>query len=302
MKKLDIYNQRIGLTEPGDIFSYFLKNLQPTINTWSYFVNWEKVYRNVKSVEIDLNIMNYLIGKDKIEEEFRNLATKHKGIIKLLPILVAFRDSRFTILSGYSETSMEFEPIDFDKMSIDDAVEFCNKSGFFELLKSRKITNLVDFVMGVEVGLDTNGRKNRSGTAMETVIEFYIKTICEKYNLSYIPQATAKSIMKRWGISLKVDKSNRIIDFAVKTKNQLYLIETNYYSGGGSKLKATAGEYKAMFDYWSENSYKFIWITDGLGWITAHTALRETFNHTDYILNLKMITNGILQDILSEEL
>lgn len=302
MKRLDIYKQSINLSEPEDIFKYFMQSLKPTINTWTYFVNWDKVYNNVRAVEVNLNIMNYLIGKDNIEDEFRYLAAKHPSIIKLLPILVAFRDNKFTLLSNYSETSMEFEPINFKNMSIDDAITFCNKSGFFELLRNKKITNLVDYVLGVEVGLDTNGRKNRSGTAMETVIEYYVNAICKKYNFSYLSQATAPKIQAKWGINFKVDKSRRIIDFAVKTDNQLYLIETNYYSGGGSKLKATAGEYKSMFDYWTNNGYKFIWITDGLGWKTAHLPLRETFEHTDYLLNLQMITDGILHKIISMEL
>lgn len=101
---------------------------------------------------------------------------------------------------------------------------------------------------------------------------------------------------------LQVDRTDRQFDFAVKKDDTLYLIETNYYGGGGSKLKSTAGEYKALFDFLSRYNYKFIWITDGLGWKSTLKPLREAFDHLEYVLNLKMITSGVLEEILSKNL
>ena len=100
------------------------------------------------------------------------------------------------------------------------------------------------------------------------------------------------------GYSVTVDKTARRFDFAINTGKQLYLIETNYYGGGGSKLKATAGEYKTLYDIATKDGHTFIWVTDGKGWLTANRPLEETFYHNEYILNLNMLENGMLDDIV----
>ena len=157
-------------------------------------------------------------------------------------------------------------------------------------------------MLGIEVGLDTNGRKNRGGTTMETIVESLITTICEENNFVFMPQATSDKIKKQWNIDVEVDKSSRCFDFAVNNQNHLYLIETNFYGGGGSKLKATAGEYKGLFDFISSQGHQFIWITDGLGWKSTLHPLEETFKHIDYTLNLKMVVDGLLGEIIKQNL
>lgn len=122
-------------------------------------------------------------------------------------------------------------------------------------------------------------------------------------NLPFIVQATQKKIFDKFQIEIPVDKSSRRFDFAVKTKNKLYLIEVNYYSGGGSKLKAVAGEFISVNNLLSNNNnIGFIWITEGMGWYTAKQPLRETFDKIDHTINLNMIENGILEEILTKEL
>jgi type II restriction enzyme len=149
--------------------------------------------------------------------------------------------------------------------------------------------------------VDTNARKNRTGTLMENIVGKYIKQFTQKYGGQYIEQATKKRISYEWGIELELDKINRRIDFAVLNRSRkLYLFETNYYSGGGSKLKATAGEYKDLEDLLKGQGQTFIWVTDGKGWLTAKTAINETFLHNDYIINLEMITDGILHEIIDK--
>jgi type II restriction enzyme len=108
-------------------------------------------------------------------------------------------------------------------------------------------------------------------------------------------------VKEKWGLKLTVDKSSRRIDFAIFTRKQLFLIETNFYAGGGSKLKSTAGEYKTMFDYWKNDGHEFIWITDGYGWKTSLLPLRETFDHIDYVSNLQLVTEGLLETILTKD-
>ncbi|TDT51286.1 type II restriction endonuclease [Fonticella tunisiensis] len=284
-------------------FEFLLDNLVDSIKGWNYFVNWSKVKENVKDIEIELNILNYLIGKENIREELKYLLRRNPEIIRAIPFLIASRDNKFEILNLGANNTFSLEIFDFNKKflkesDIENIINFIEKTGLMELFKDKTIKNLVDYVFGVEVGLDSNGRKNRSGTAMEDLIETFLKNICSKYGYEYFTQATPTKIKSEWGYNVTVDKSERRFDFAVNTGKKLFLIETNYYGGGGSKLKATAGEYKTLFDVLNGDGHEFIWITDGKGWLTASRPLQETFNHNKYILNLKMIELGILEEIL----
>ena len=210
---------------------------------------------------------------------------------------MAYRERKVKLLSNiknFETTEYDFsKPIDLDK-----AVMFLKESGFLKLVSDRKIKSIPDYFIGVEVGLDSNGRKNRSGTSMEDIAEFFIKDICQRKGYEYISQATADKIKQKWNKNITVTKSSKRIDFAVNTPNKLYLIETNFYGGGDSKLKSTAGEYAEIYHQWTNDGHQFIWITDGLGWQSTKRPLRDTFDNTDYIINLDMIQKGVLEDLL----
>ncbi len=308
MKYSNIFKEKIGCHDTSEVFNYLIERLKITITAWDYFVNWKKVFENIKDAEIDLNTFNYLTGKENIEEEFIYLIMRQPSLIELLPLLIACRQKEFYILSSFSYENFTYKHLTFEKKKTisrseaEDYLEFARECGILNLLRERKIKNLVDYLIGVETGLDSNGRKNRGGTKMEEIVEFFVKDICEKNNFSYINQATAGKIKEKWNINLKVDKSSRKIDFAINNNSHLYLLETNFYGGGGSKLKSTAGEYKAMFDFWKNDGKKFIWITDGTGWKTTKKPLEETFNHIDYILNLEMVQKKVLEGIIVNNL
>lgn len=251
-------------------FEYIINSLLETIKTYNFFVDWEKIENNIKKIEKRLHILNYLIGKENFKEEFFELLKEYPEVITVFPILIAVRDNKITILNE----NMELETLEFKekKYLTDEEIEryykFFKETGLEDLLKNRKIKNLVDYVFGVEVGMDTNARKNRIGDLMENIVKKYIENLCKQNkNLDYIFQATKDKIKQKWGINLTLDKTNRKFDFAVFNKNtkKLYLIEVNFYSGGGSKLKATAGEYRSLNEFIknNNNNVQFIWITDG---------------------------------------
>ncbi|MDU2458719.1 type II restriction endonuclease [Clostridium sp.] len=287
-----------------ETFKYLISTLKDSIKGWDYFINWKKVYENVRELEIELNLMNYLIGKNNIEEECRYLIRKHPEVIRLIPILIASRDDEFKILSKidvnkYSKKEYSFNKIEsLTEDDIEKVVEFMRESGILVVFENKSIKNIVDYVFGIEVGLDSNGRKNRSGHAMEDIVEDYVSLLCDKYGYEYLKEATPNVIKTKWNIEVTVDKASRRFDFVINKNGKLYLIETNYYGGGGSKLKATAGEYKTLYDVATKDGHEFIWITDGLGWLTASKPLEETFYHNKYILNLHMLECSVLDEIL----
>lgn len=158
---------------------------------------------------------------------------------------------------------------------------------------------MVDYIIGVEAGLDSNGRKNRSGHVMENIVEVFIKDVCEKNKFRYLKEADSEKIKAELGYDVPVDKSSRRYDFVIDNGKELFIIETNFYGGGGSKLKSTAGEYRNLFDILN-GQYKFLWITDGMGWKATVNPLWETFVHNDYLFNLTMLEKGILEFLLKQ--
>ena len=308
MKFSRVFAKVLGCKNEEEVFSYLCNTLNDSIKYWDYFVNWPKVIGNIKDLEVDLNILNYLIGKTDIEKEFGYLLSKHPQILRLIPILLACRERDFKILTDVEEGNLEYEEFSFkppkalSSAEISKAVKFAHESGLLEIFQNKIIKNVVDYTVGVEVGLDSNGRKNRGGTAMEKIVKTFVEELCERRGFEYMAQATSDKVREKWNLKLSVDKSSRRFDFAVFNGKSLYLLEANYYGCGGSKLKSTAGEYKALFDFINRDGHKFIWITDGLGWHSTKKPLGETFNHIDYLLNLKMLSVGLLDDIIIKNL
>ncbi|MFA5382020.1 MAG: type II restriction endonuclease [Candidatus Micrarchaeia archaeon] len=307
MKYLNVY-KKIGIKE-NEVFNYLLDTLSDSIFTWQYFVDFKKVKINLSKIEKELNLLNTLIGKENIEKEFIEILREYPKVRKVLPILIAIRESKinnlqiidnFEILEAKSKCDL-FNPTKELNQSIkNDLLIFFNDSGLKDVFQDKAIKNIVDYCVGIEVGMDTNARKNRTGKVMEQLVERIITDFSKNNNLEFIIQANQSKIVKNWNFNIKLDKANRIFDFAIFDKkiNKLFLIETNYYGGGGSKLKSTAGEYQYLDSLLKSQNVEFIWITDGKGWLTAKKPLQETFIKINYVLNLKLIKQGVLKEII----
>ena len=185
---------------------------------------------------------------------------------------------------------------------IDEYVKFMKNTGLFDLLQNHVIHSLVDYVMGVEVGMDTNGRKNRTGDAMEDLVDSYITNAGFKEGHNYFKQFAASEITKKWGLDLSEisnkGKSEKIFDFVVKTPNMIYGIEANFFGSGGSKLNETARSYKTIaIESKNIKGFTFVWFTDGKGWTSARNNLEETFDVMEHIYNIKDLENGIISEV-----
>lgn len=279
-------------------FNTLISTLKNSIKTWDYFVNWKKVFKNSADLEITLNKLNYLLGKDSLKTEFITLYTSNPDIVKALPILLAIRESNVEIFD-VSKKDLEFFSFTGEEEDVEKYYSFIEKSGLAKLFQKDGIKNLVDYVIGVEVGLDSNGRKNRTGTSMENTVEVFLIDFCKENNYEYLSQAKPKQIKSKWNIDIRVDKSARSFDFAVynPVSKKIKLFETNFYNGGGSKLKAVCGEFKDLYTQLKKQDIDFVWITDGLGWNTAKRPLEEAYNHNEYTFNLSMIEAGALNEL-----
>lgn len=280
-------------------FNEWLSKFKTSISDYTYYVDFEKIYRNVDRVKVELNILNSLIGSKNIEEEFQDILIKYPGTLECIPLLLAVRSREIFIKDEINEYLFKFDKMVY---SMKDYIRFMRESGLFDLLQNHIINNLYDYVLGIEVGLDSNGRKNRGGHLMENLVESYIIKAGYKKDISYFKEMHLRDIEKKWNLDLSEMSGNNIstkrFDFVIKTDNQVYVIETNFYSGGGSKLNETARSYKMLAQESKKvNGVTFIWFTDGTGWNSARKNLEETFNELETMYNIDDLENGILKNL-----
>lgn len=269
-------------------FEQWLSTFTDTVETWGYYTDFEKVYSHVDEMKIELNILNSLIGSKSIKDDFKNILTKYPETLKCIPILLAKREKEIIIKSPEKDYYYKFNRMNY---SIEEYCLFMRNNGLFDLLENHIINNLYDYVTGVEVGLDTNARKNRTGTTMEDLVESFIREAGFEKDVNYYAQCSKSKIEEMWGLDLsKISNegtTEKVFDFVIKTDNQVYGIEVNFYSSGGSKLNETARSYKTItLEAAETDGFTFVWFTDGQGWNTAKRNLQETFDVLDNIYNI----------------
>ena len=281
-------------------FNEWLSNFKDSIATWKYYTDFEKVYANIDQIKIELNILNSLVGSTNIEKEFRDIVKSYPKTLTVIPILIAKREKEIKITDAEQNYSFDFAKPNY---TIDEYVMFMEKTGLFDLLQNHIIHSLVDYVMGVEVGMDTNGRKGRTGDAMEDLVESYLQKAGLVKDDTYFKEMYISEIQSRWGIDLSsisnTGKTEKRFDFVVIANNIVYAIETNFYNSQGSKPNETARSYKTIaLESKDIKGFKFVWFTDGKGWIPSRHNLEETFDVMENIYNINDLENGIILEVL----
>lgn len=280
-------------------FDLWLSNFRSSIANYGYYINFDKVYRNVSEIKVELNILNSLIGSKNVEEDFKRIIAKYPETLKCIPILLAVRANEIYAIDSDGEFLYNFKKAN---CTVEQYAVFMRKTGLFELLEKHIINNLVDYVTGVETGLDANGRKNRGGHLMEDLVESYIVKAGYIKEKNYFKEMYIFDIVAKWGIDLSAisnqGKAEKRFDFVIKTEKCIYGIETNFYTGGGSKLNETARSYKQIAQEAATiDGFEFVWFTDGKGWVSARNNLEETFDVMEHIYCIRDLENGIIKEL-----
>lgn len=286
-------------------FDLWLEKFRASISTYKYYTDFEKIHKNVDEIKVELNILNSLIGSKNIREEFTEILRKYPETLKVIPILLAKREME---IYCQDENGGYLYYFDGKKKEIegDEELErycyFMEMTGLFDLLQKHLIHSLVDYVRGVETGLDSNGRKNRGGHLMEELVEAYIQEAGFVKGVDYYKEMNLEKLEKKWGLDLSAlsnqGKAVKRFDFVVKTERMVYGIETNFYSSGGSKLNETARSYKMLAkEAETAEGFTFVWFTDGLGWKSARGNLRETFESMEHIYNIDDMEHQVMKHL-----
>lgn len=265
-------------------FEEFLVPLKDTQFTLGDYVDFKKVEENVQSVSVKLNTLNYLVGKADIGEAVKEVWRLCPDAFSVLSLLVAVRQGE---KKKYLDEKGCTHLITDCYTSPEGVTEYLCKTGLAELLSSAQVTNLVDYVFGVEVGLDSNARKNRSGHLME-------RLVAEQFNRRGVKFRREVSSTEFPAIAEALGSDKKRFDFVVCTDAITYLIEVNFYAGGGSKPKEVARAYTELAPRINAvPGFEFVWITDGIGWRSARKMLEEAFANIPKVYNLTTLTNFI---------
>ena len=286
-------------------FSEWLSGFRDSIADYGYYIDFEKVHRNVDNIKVELNILNSLIGSKNIETDFENLMRKYPEVLKCIPLLLAVRANEIYCQDENGGYLFQFDLGKYPPNShahYERYKYFMRETGLFDLLENHIVNNLVDYATGVETGLDSNGRKNRGGHLMEDLVETFIRKAGFEKDKTYFKEMYIHQIIEKWGIDLSAIsnqcKMEKRFDFVVKTPAMIYGIETNFYGSGGSKLNETARSYKTLaLETDIIDGFTFVWFTDGKGWTSAKNNLEETFDVMEHIYNIKDLENDIITEV-----
>ena len=281
-------------------FDMWLNSFKEVIAGYKYYTDFDKIYRNVDGIKVQLCMMNSLVGSSDIEKDFRRLYQQYPEVLKCIPILLAKRESEILIFDTTGERKFNFKRPNY---SVEEYVVFMRETGLFELMSDKHVNNLLDYVTGVEAGLDSNARKNRGGDAMEDLVETYIQKAGLVSGMDYFKEMYIHEIQDKWNVDLSCISNEggteKRFDFVIKRPQMIYGIETNFYTSSGSKLNETARSYKTLALETKDLDYfRFVWITDGKGWLSAKNNLKETFDVLPNLYSLTDLDNGIISSKL----
>lgn len=277
-------------------FDEWLSKFRASISSYDYYIDFDKVVRNVDAIKVELNILNSLIGSKSIEEDFEQIIEKYPETLRCIPLLLAVRGNEIYAQDEDGAFLYNFKNMNYD---VEQYKVFMRKTGLFDMIANHIVNNLVDYALGIETGLDSNGRKNRGGHQMENLVEKYIVAAGFVKEETYFKEMYLKDIEKKWNIDLSAlsnqGKAAKRFDFVIKTENMIYGIETNFYGGGGSKLNETARSYKMLSQEADTiDGFTFVWFTDGIGWKSARGNLRETFEVMEHVYSIGDMENGVI--------
>lgn len=261
-----------------------MSQLQETNQTLDFFCDFDKISQNVEDIKLSLCMLNSLIGSTNMRKSVEIIWNRDKSAFNVMDILIAVRsEGKKKVLDSLGHCVA----LDSLFQSVDGVMEFLDNTGLTEIFQSKKINDLIDYVFGIETGLDTNARKNRSGHVMESMVA----RILNKNRIDYRQEVYSS----QWPeITEVLGDDEKRFDFVIKTKCKTYLIEVNFYSGGGSKLNEVARSYSDIAPKInSVPGFEFVWITDGVGWRSAKNKLQEAYSIIPSIYNLTDISDFI---------
>lgn len=271
--------KELGYSSKEEYFKEFFSTLLDSNRTAEFFVDWDKVYAHIKSHIDEISLLNGLANISNNQERRKHLESvlaKYPKTREIIPLIIATRDQNLDVLI-IENNQIKYLKIDFLNSSVDSMLEFCDKTKIVELLG--KIKDLHSYLIGIEVGMDTNARKNRSGTIFENMV---LKELKNK-------GIDVRKADKRF----ELGRSKKPDLVVYKGKDIFAIIEVNFFYGLGSKPLETIQSYIRLQKEATAKGIRFILITDGPAWKTSEEERTKAFDQIDYPFNFKLASKLI---------
>ena len=300
MADIAFYKKYLNLSTVDEICKALSDNLIETNYTYDFFVNWTKVTKNRDAFKYELALLKSLKNSSNPSTDFRTLLSKYPEVIKVIPILLACRDGILKVLNSI-ETGLQHKSFDFSKRNygakeIDDIIHFTQNTGLLDILC--KMDSATDYLLGVEVGLDTNARKNRSGLFLEKMVTETLEELSARnLSLVFIEQKSFGYVENTYNVKIPSSLRDRKFDYAVINGRRATNIEVNFYSGSGSKPSEIVSSYTDRNNVLKSTGWKFIWLTDGMGWKKMQRPFHVGVENIDYVFNAKLLREGLLEKV-----
>ncbi len=295
MKDIVLYKEILDVSSFEDILKIFVNSFSNPQRTFNYFVDWEKIRSNVEKYKFEIGILGAITGSNNIEKDLSNILLKYPEILPVFPLIIAVRDLKITISELDTIKEFSFKKRKLTDLEIFSIIEFCSKTGITDLFS--EIKSLRDYLLGVETGMDTNARKNRSGSTLELMLEKPLKIISQQYGFQFFSQKQFK-IFENFGYHYPRNLRERKFDFVLIGNNLFLNIEANIYGGTGSKPQEIVDAYINRQKELNSEGWLLIWITEGTGWAGQENQFRKGLEEIDYVLNLHLIKRGLLERII----
>lgn len=304
MAELEFYKRHFGISDIQGLSDLLCDTLIETNHTYDFFVDWEKVNKNRDAFRYETALLSSLKGSKTGETDLGKLIGRYPEVSKVIPLLLACREGLIKVLDSIEPEirykNLSFSKDSYSKEEISQIIDFTKKTGLLSALC--QMESATDYLLGVEVGLDTNARKNRSGAFLEKMVREIIEKIVKQHpEAVWIEQKNFKYIEKAYGILIPSSLSSRKFDHVIIAERKAINLEVNFYGGTGSKPSEIISSYTDRNRVLKSAGWKFVWLTDGNGWKSMRTPLSVGVTDIDYVLNAHLLRKGILEKILFNE-
>lgn len=262
----------------------FYKQLKPTSFVLKEYVKWEKLQDNVKEYELQLNDLNVLMSsnEEEFKDKFDRLYSQRPESFDILPLFISSRNKEIE----YWSSDGEAKKYGFDKKET--VFDFLIESGLRDnLFMNNRYKNVLDYILGLEVGLSSNDKKNYTGTWMSNQIANLLK----QHDIAYRKEVPYKEIINANRIK------DKTFDFVFTLEGINYCMEVNFFNTSGSKINSEAERFielnKELQNY---EDIEFIWVTDGVGLKKNQTSINKAMKTIDNLYNLTTF-NDFLKDL-----
>ncbi|MDI6697511.1 MAG: type II restriction endonuclease [Candidatus Saccharicenans sp.] len=301
-----IYLEFLNLNDESQVKNFFFSTLLETNHDYGFFVDWSKVKDNVKKFDFELNLLNALIRNPQFDETLIQILKRYPEVLPCIPLLLAVRGEEIKIVEDLFTEEIRiidfiFSNHDLKDREIGQILVFFEKTGLKKFFMELATSSLKDYLYGIEVGTDSNARKNRSGQIVEIYLHKKISEIIEKAEsrMVLIEQQYFKNLNKNV-IPIPRGLEDRKFDVVIIKPGKAINIEMNFYNVGGSKPQEIVDSYINRQRELKRTGWDFIWVTDGPGWKTGRSQMEKALNEIDFVLNLKMVNVGLLEKILRD--